>query len=431
MYSSARALEPIDLRLVFRGYAVLAGLGGFVLAAWGPMWLGVDMAGQPFGRAALIRVFGAILMAAACCAAGVASVNDLTALRRGLLWFGAGHTGVALMVLLQRTAVWGEGPASWAGQFLLALCWVLWSFWLEGVSGRSQFRGLFSGANPAGSEELRSTYERQIREAARQEERNRLARDLHDSIKQQIFVIQTAAATVEARFDDDRNGARQAVEQIRASAREAATEMHVMLDQLRAVPLEKGGLVEALKKQCEALGFRTGARVEFELGSLPPDGALPPGAHEAILRAAQEALANVGRHARAANVRVSLDCVDHFVKLGVTDDGAGFDPNQATRGFGIANMRARAEEFGGTFELASRPGGGTSIALSIPYEDAVPPRRYLGNTAAVGAAMLVFGVVSLLTGKFRTTAIMVFVICAISLLRNLSAYRRVRGGRGR
>lgn len=428
---TAQPLEPIDIRLVFRAYAAVAGLGGFVLAAWGPMWLGVHMAGQPYGRAALIRVFGAILIAAACCAAGFASVNDLTALRRGLIWFAAGHAAVATMVLLQRLAIWGEGPAAWAGEFLLVIGFILWCFWLESASRKSLLMGLFAGANPTSADRLRSTYEQQIREAARQEERNRLARDLHDSIKQQIFVIQTAAATVEARFDDDRSGVRQAVEQIRSSAREAATEMHAMLDQLRAVPLENAGLVEALKKQCEALGFRTGARVEFQFGDLPSDDAVPPGAHQAILRVAQEALANVGRHARAANVRVSLDCVNRSVRLGVTDDGAGFDPNHAPRGLGIANMRARAEEFGGTFELISQPGGGTSIALSIPYADPVSPRRYLGNTASVGAAMLVFGVVSLLTEKSRSTAIMAFAICAISLLRNFSAYRRARTGRGR
>jgi signal transduction histidine kinase len=81
---------------------------------------------------------------------------------------------------------------------------------------------------------LRLQYEEQIREAARQEERVRLARDLHDAVKQQLFAIQAAAATVEARFDTDAAGARQALEQVRSSSREALTEMEVMLDQLQA-----------------------------------------------------------------------------------------------------------------------------------------------------------------------------------------------------
>ena len=78
--------------------------------------------------------------------------------------------------------------------------------------------------------------------------------------------------------------------------------MEVMLDQLRAEPLENTGLVAALKKLCESIGFRTGAQVEFKLGAAPPTGLSAPGAAEAILRVAQEALANVARHARASHV---------------------------------------------------------------------------------------------------------------------------------
>lgn len=430
MYSAPRT-EPIDTRLVFQAYAMLAGIGGFVLAGWGPMWLGMDMAGQPYAKAALIRVFGAMLVAAACCAVGFASVEDRVALRRCLFWFAAGHTVVAVMVLFQRIAIWEEGPAMWAAQFLLAIGWILWCFWIESVARGSVLTSLFANRTADSTEGLRSQYEQQIRQAARQEERNRLARDLHDSIKQQIFVIQTAAATVQARFDDDRTGAREALEQVRNSAREASTEMLAMLDQLHAVPLENAGLIEALKKQCEALGFRSGVRVEFEPGDLPANDAVPPGAHESMLRFAQEALANVARHARAANVRVSLGSVDNLVRLGISDDGAGFDPNQAPRGLGIANMRARAEEFGGTFELASRPGGGTSVTFSIPYTDAGLPRVYLRNAVAWGVVLVAAPLVMMFGGRWQVPAAMSSVIAAFGVLRNVSAYRRVRGRRSR
>jgi signal transduction histidine kinase len=428
MYGAQRP-EPIEIRLVFRAYAILAGLGGFILAAWGPIWLGTDLAGQPWANAAFIRFFGAIVMAAACCALGFASTDDRIALRRSLFWFAAAHAAVAVVVMTQRIAIWGEGPATWAAQFLLAVGFVLWCFWIESSARRSVLTSLFAGESPPSTEGLRSRYEQQIRQAARQEERNRLARDLHDSIKQQIFVIQTAAATVQARFDDDRSGARQALESIRTSAREASTEMQVMLDQLRGVPLENAGLVEALKKQCEALGFRTGATVDFRFGNLPSNDAAPPGAHEAILRVAQEALANVARHARAANVRVSLDSSQDLIRLRVSDDGAGFDPNQAPRGLGIANMRTRAEEFGGTFELASRPGGGTSLTFSIPYAEAGLPRLYLRNAVAWGVVLLIAPLVQVFTGKWHVPATMSSVIAAFGVLRNVSAYRRVRGRR--
>jgi signal transduction histidine kinase len=259
---------------------------------------------------------------------------------------------------------------------------------------------------------------------ARQEERNRLARDLHDSVKQQIFVIQTAAAIVQARFDDDRTGAKEALDQVRGSAREAMTEMQVMLDQLRAVPLENASLIESLKKQCEALGFRTGARVEFKLGDLPPAAALPPGAHEAILRAAQEALSNVGRHARAASVLVSLGSAHRHVELRIKDDGAGFDPNQRGGGQGIANMHARAEESGGRFELISRPGNGTSIVFSIPYTEMEAPREYRRRAVACGV-VLVFSIFLLTCTKSMGNPLLT-AVAAVGVGRYLVTYRRAQ-----
>jgi signal transduction histidine kinase len=245
---------------------------------------------------------------------------------------------------------------------------------------------------------LKLRYEEQIREAARQEERARLARDLHDAVKQQLFAIQTAAATVEARFDTDAAGARQALEQVRASSREALTEMEVMLDQLQAAPLTTPGLLDALKRLCDATRFRTGANVTFEAGALPDDVTFAPGAHQAMLRFAQEALANVARHARAKNVRVrfgeSLEWVPAGVRdrrfvLSVADDGQGFeDGGMLPPGMGLRNMAARAAEAHGTFELSSTLGQGTSVTLTI-VSTVETPRWYL-VAAAVSLAVVVF-----------------------------------------
>jgi signal transduction histidine kinase len=287
---------------------------------------------------------------------------------------------------------------------------------------RNTVISLFGGTPADPADRLRSEYEHQIREAAKQEERNRLARDLHDSIKQEIFVIQTAAATIQARFDGDPAGARQALDQVRASARQAMTEMEVMLDQLRAVPLENASLIDALKQHCEALGFRTGARVDFKFGNLPPSDALPPGGHEVILRVAQEALANIGRHARASNVLVSLDSSQGRVELRIRDDGAGFDPNQSRRGHGLENMRTRASEFGGQFELASKPGGGTTVTFSIPHGTSVEPGVY--RRKAIGAAVVLVGLVLLFTWTKAYAEGVISVLAAMWLLRFAVAYRR-------
>lgn len=427
MYRGQR-LDAIDTRWVFRAYAALTGLTGALLIGWGPLWFGAGLAGQPFGKAALIRVLGSIIMAAACCSAGFAVVDSPPARRRALLWFTVGHAVIWLVVVSQRVAIWGPGLAENASQLLFGMVFALSYLWVnsEGEYLPRPLISLFGTAPPDSDERLRSQYEQQIREVAKQEERNRLARDLHDSIKQQVFVIQTAAATTQARFDADPAGAKEALEQIRASAREAMTEMQVMLDQLRAMPLENAGLFEALRKQCEALGFRTGAHVEFKSEPLPPSWTLPPGAQEAILRVTQEALANVGRHARAGNVLVLLSVTQGHVELKVKDDGTGFDPEHSARGQGIANMRARAEEFNGEFELISRPGGGTSIAFSLPYTSSETPREYRKKAIVCGALLILLTLIQVWK---RSLLVGAPVIAAVFFVRYLVAYHRAQARR--
>ena len=226
-------------------------------------------------------------------------------------------------------------------------------------------------------------YEQQIRQGVRQEERARLARDLHDAVKQQLFVIQTAAATVQTRFDTDADGARIAIEQVRSSTREAMTEMNVMLDQLQAAPLENTGLIASLRQQCEALGFRTGAEVAFEPGALPAETALPPGAREAVLRAAQEALSNVARHARAKTVQVALAVEGPDLVLTVRDDGSGIVAKPGSSGMGMANLAARAQEIGGRFELDSVAASRNDRALCGSLRQS-PRRRLLETGGALG-----------------------------------------------
>jgi signal transduction histidine kinase len=359
------------IRWVFRVYAIVAGAMGAAVGAWGMMWLGSDLPGMPYYKASLIRVAGAVLVAMACFALAMDRVEDPDARRRGMLWFGIGHAVLFLVVLTQQETVWNSrlGDAVAAGVGVTAFAFLfIWSGADLGKerSPNEQFVSLF-GTAAGGRENLRNRYQRQIREAALQEERHRLARDLHDSVKQQIFAIQTAAATAQARFDSDRSGTRAALDQVRASAREAMAEMEAMLDQLRAAPLGTTGLVEALKKQCEALGFRTGAKVDVELGALADGIALEPGAQEALFRVAQEALANIGKHARASHVRVVLWAEPEWLKLSIEDDGSGFDLAQPARGMGLSNMRARAEEFGGTFDIASSESG-TRVVAAVPVQ---------------------------------------------------------------
>jgi signal transduction histidine kinase len=285
---------------------------------------------------------------------------------------------------------------------------------------------------------LRTRYEEQIRHGARQEERARLARELHDAVKQQLFAIHTAAATVDARFDSDPAGARDALAQVRASAREALTEMEVMLDQLKATALTTAGLVEALKRACEAMGFRTGAEVSFTAGDLPPDSVFPPGAHLAMLRFAQEALANVARHARAAHVRIRFGIDQEWTPpgsdrrrfvLSISDDGQGFDVSASPRGMGLRSMAGRAAEAGGAMELISTAGQGTTVSLMI-ISDAATRRRYLTYAALCAALVIVL----LLSNAWNQTLgepwdIAWLVLAVIAAVRFAVAARRVRSWR--
>ncbi len=233
-----------------------------------------------------------------------------------------------------------------------------------------------------GSGEERGQWLEQVNQVAAQEERNRLARELHDSIKQQIFSITVSAAAAQARWESDPGGARTALDDVRRNAREAQVEMNALLQQLRPAPLENTSLAIALRDQCEALQYRTGAEVSTHLGDLPPDDRLPTGTQEAIFRIVQEAFGNIARHARASHVRLDLQARRHagadWLVLEVGDDGQGFVHDKgsktATTGMGLRNMTERAAGLGGTLQIGSRPGHGTHLNLWIPLRDlAAPP----------------------------------------------------------
>jgi signal transduction histidine kinase len=238
--------------------------------------------------------------------------------------------------------------------------------------------------------DLRENLLAQARDTAAQQERNRLARELHDSIKQQVFSIHMSAAAVEARWEADPGGAREALGDVRRSAREAMAEMNALLQQLSPAPLEKVGLVQALRDQCEALGYRSGAEVVVEFGELPADDWLPAGAQDSLFRVAQEALSNVARHARAAHVRLYLGQPGGAGPLimEIGDDGQGFEMEMVRGGMGLQNIRQRVQALEGKFGLDSAPGGGTTLRVTIPLaepvfsdEDAILAPNHMLNKA--------------------------------------------------
>lgn len=239
--------------------------------------------------------------------------------------------------------------------------------------GQSPVRGLLFAVNALARhyrevDAVRENALQQAQEAAIREERNRIARDLHDSIKQQLFSLSASLAAAQVRWDDDRDGARQALDDARRSAQEASAEMRALLQQLRPAALAGAGLPQALAEQCEALQYRTGAKVHCDLSEAPGPDRLPAGAAEGLFRIAQEALNNIARHAGAQEVFVRLRTVAEpldALELEIADDGRGFDPAGAS-GMGLANMRERARELGARLELLTSSGQGTRVLTRLP-----------------------------------------------------------------
>ncbi|WP_220200061.1 sensor histidine kinase [Ktedonospora formicarum] len=217
--------------------------------------------------------------------------------------------------------------------------------------------------------EYRDQLLQQVAKTAAQEERNRLARDLHDSIKQQIFSVVVSTAAVKARWGNNLDSARTIIDDIQRNAQEAQVEMQALLQQLRPFPLENVGLMEALRTQCQALGYRTGAQIHVELGELPPDDNLPLGTQEMLFRIAQEGFANIARHARASQAWVRLYQKEDELLLEIEDNGQGFEltqiGQQTTGGMGLSNIRERVQTIKGKMIISSEPGTGTKLVIHI------------------------------------------------------------------
>lgn len=429
--------DTLEARLVFRAYGWSALGVGLFLYSWGAYWLpDPHLASVPWGKVAFLRISAALLTASGMCAVAFSRVDDVFGASRALAAFAAAHVLFGAMFFAQWYAILevaappivGLAP-SMVGAVLMYLALV--SIASPGRTWEERF-ALLSGERPEhlSLDRLRSGYVRQIRHAARQEERARLARDLHDAVKQQLFAIQTAAATAAARIEHDVPGTTGAITQIRRSARDALTEMQALIDQLQAEPVGIAGLVEALRRQCEALSLRTGADVRLDVGELPEDRSLSPDTREALFRVAQEALANAARHARARHVCVSLGVKDAAVALTVRDDGQGVRTmNEGGPGMGLRNMRARAAETGGRLEVASVPGSGTAVRLTLPYE--VPSVRGWWVRAGLWtltfvASLAYIAKVGIAEITYRPVPLAITLVAAVAALRYVVAIYRAR-----
>jgi signal transduction histidine kinase len=245
--------------------------------------------------------------------------------------------------------------------------WGLWTEWAFALL-LTWFMGLVLRRQVRLVEELRllrGETEQRARQLAVLEERQRLSRELHDSVTQALYGISLyVEATDRALTDGELEPARVNLREIRETTHEALGEMRLLLFELRPPLLEERGLAAALRSRLQAVEGRAGLLTTFECES---EERLRPEQEQELYRLAQEALNNVLKHAHARQVRMRLAVAADRALLEVADDGVGFEPSlRGAGGFGLPGMRERTERLGGTLTIESLPEAGTRLRVEVP-----------------------------------------------------------------
>ena len=194
------------------------------------------------------------------------------------------------------------------------------------------------------------------------EERNRLARDLHDSVKQQVFAISMQIGATKVLLKRDVDAAETRLHEADKLVRQAQQELTSLIRELRPVALEGKGLVTALRELATQWTQQTDIVANVRVESVDETQTISLLVEEALYRIAQEALANVARHSKATLVQMVLTITEDTVTLSILDNGQGFDAaRQEGLGVGLLSMRERMKPLGGNVQIDSTPGKGTHI----------------------------------------------------------------------
>jgi DNA-binding NarL/FixJ family response regulator/signal transduction histidine kinase len=223
------------------------------------------------------------------------------------------------------------------------------------------------------------------------EERNRLAREIHDTLAQSLLTLTFQLRAARGLMASEPERAGHELLRAEANARAALEEARRSVWNLGPAALETGSLVEALQGETDPR--RVGMPCRLVVSGTPRP--LAADVQLALLRVAQEAIANARKHARCAWIEVRLEFRDEGVALAIADDGQGFDPTRVGReatpsgGFGLSSMTERLRQLGGRLDIASGPGNGTgtTVAATIPYPVTTPePHVEAGTTAGAAPA---------------------------------------------
>ncbi|MEU5953012.1 sensor histidine kinase [Streptomyces sp. NPDC047525] len=382
-------------------------------------------------------VVGVVLGMGAVYAAGTLSPAVARSQRAAAVWLAVLGVCWAALLVLSPDGLWTAFPLYFLQLHLLPLRWALPAVGLTAAAAIASFvlhgspmsPGSFIGpllgaamaiATVLGYEALyrESERRRQLidelmatraelaaaeRTAGTLAERERLAREIHDTLAQGLSSIQLLLRAAQRALPVGSPAAPH-IEQARAAAQDNLAEARRFVRALSPPDLEHGSLAGALERLSASASAASGSpgsdvHVQFTVSGTPTE--LPTPYEVALLRTAQSALANTVRHAGAGRAEITLSFMDTSVSLDVVDDGRGFDPASAPRGsgaggddggFGLPAMRARARSLGGTLSVESAPGQGTAVAVTLPLPTAAVPRAGV-PTAAVPTAGVPAGTV--------------------------------------
>jgi PAS domain S-box-containing protein len=239
--------------------------------------------------------------------------------------------------------------------------WVAWTNKAVFDKGGRLGEILCIGIDRTEQKRAEEALEQQLKEKAVAAERNRLARDLHDSVTQTLFSASLIAEVLPRLWERHPEEGRRRLEELRELNRGALAEMRTLLLELRPAVLEEAELGDLLRHLAESVIGRARVPVALEVQR---ECSLSPQVKVALYRIAQEALNNVAKHAAASQATISLNCTDGGIILQVSDDGLGFDPRSVpSKSLGVGIMRERAEAIHATLEIESHIGQGTQVRV--------------------------------------------------------------------
>lgn len=209
----------------------------------------------------------------------------------------------------------------------------------------------------------------QMKELAIIEERNRLARELHDSAKQKAFAALAQIGAANGLIQRNTTAAQKHIGEAENLVHDVIQELTFLIQEMYPMALKEKGLVVTLREYVYEWESRTDINASLRVDG---DFQLPLKVGQSLYRITQETLANTARHSHASSVHMALMYDTNKVSLSIADDGCGFDVDQKPKGVGLRSIKERAESVGGTFILESGPGKGTRIEIIIPVEQPKP-----------------------------------------------------------